>query len=89
MTKHTTGPWRVVAVDWSSDGNARFEIKGITRTGVADARLISAAPELLEALADCVDVMLDMGIFVDPEHPHRIALNTAEHLIARINGASQ
>lgn len=46
---HTPGPWRVVAVDWSGDGNARFEIKGITRTGLADARLIAAAPALLEA----------------------------------------
>ena len=46
---HTPGPWTVVAIDWAETGNARFEIKGIRRTGMADARLISAAPELLDA----------------------------------------
>lgn len=49
-TTHTPGPWRVVAVDWSPEGNARFEIEGVHRTGIADARLIGAAPELLAAL---------------------------------------
>ena len=48
-TKHTPGPWKVISVDWTPSGNARFEIEGICRTGIADARLISAAPELLEA----------------------------------------
>lgn len=49
-TKHTPGPWKVVAVDWSPEGNARFEIEGVHRTGIADARLIEAAPDLLAAL---------------------------------------
>ena len=48
-TKHTPGPWKVISVDWTPSGNARFEIEGICRTGIGDARLISAAPELLEA----------------------------------------
>ena len=48
--QHTPGPWTVVAIDWAETGNARFEIKGIRRTGMADARLIAAAPEMLAAL---------------------------------------
>lgn len=50
--QHT--PWTVVAIDWAETGNARFEIKGIRRTGMADARLIAAAPELLEALKEII-----------------------------------
>ena len=50
MSAHTPGPWTVVAIDWAETGNARFEIKGIRRTGMADARLIAAAPEMLAAL---------------------------------------
>ena len=49
-TNHTPGPWKVISIDWTPSGNARFEIEGIHRTGIADARLIAAAPELLEAL---------------------------------------
>jgi len=49
--QHTPGPLTVVAIDWAEEtGSARFEIKGIRRTGMADARLIAAAPELLAAL---------------------------------------
>ena len=50
MSAHTPGPWTVVAIDWAETGNARFEIKGIRRTGMADARLIAAAPDLHAAL---------------------------------------
>ena len=49
-TNHTPGPWKVISVDWTPSGNARFEIEGIHRTGIADARLIAAAPELLAVL---------------------------------------
>ena len=49
-TNHTPGPWKVISIDWTPSGNARFEIEGIHRTGIADARLIAAAPELLAVL---------------------------------------
>jgi hypothetical protein len=52
----TKGPWKVVALDWSEEGNARFEIEGITRTGKADVNLIAAAPELYEALKEVVAI---------------------------------
>ena len=50
MSAHTPGPWTVVAIDWGETGNARLELKEIQRTGMADARLIAAAPDLLAAL---------------------------------------
>lgn len=65
MNKHTPGPWEVVAVDWSEEGNARFEIHGITRTGIADARLIAAAPELLDALRTIVETDFLPGAWND------------------------
>ena len=87
MTKHTPGPWRVVAVDWSGDGNARFEIKGITRTGLADARLIAAAPELLAVLKAALPLLhtsdeLPMNYFADKPG----VLGEALRIIAKIEG---
>ena len=52
--QHTPGPRTVVAIDWGETGNARLELKEIRRTGMADARLIAAAPELLEALKEII-----------------------------------
>ena len=61
MSKHTPGPWAIyvnalsdiVIRKMSKDG---YELCSIARvsSGYANARLIAAAPELLEALADCV-----------------------------------
>lgn len=59
MSKHTPGPWRYIpgmlgakfppAVQRGSEGG--FLVEGVTREQEdADARLISAAPDLLEAL---------------------------------------
>lgn len=53
--KHTPGPWTVYRGDWSEDGNARYEIEGIRSINAADAQLISAAPELFDALRLCYD----------------------------------
>lgn len=41
---------------------------------------------LLAALKLCADAMLDKGVLIDPEHPHRIALNAADALIAEFKG---
>ena len=64
MSKHTPGPWAIyvnapsdiVIRKMSKDG---YELCSIARvsSGYANARLIAAAPELLEALADCVEHM--------------------------------
>jgi hypothetical protein len=47
---HTPGPWKVCRGDWSEDGNARYELEGISVIGRADAQLIEAAPDLLAEL---------------------------------------
>lgn len=59
MTKHTPGPWHVVegklsksALEVHADSRAICELwrRGNAKTELANARLIAAAPEMLEAL---------------------------------------
>ena len=61
-SKHTPGPWRAVKraqpigwaeweVAWSDDGELVCDVV----YHEADARLIAAAPELLEALVECLE----------------------------------
>lgn len=78
MSKHTPGPWTVVAIDWAETGNARFEIKGIRRTGMADARLIAAAPDLLEALKELSRSFI--GTYSDDQRSDDEINNHREHL---------
>lgn len=59
MTQHTPGPWTVVTGDWDDDGNARYTLDGIKLVSATDARLIAAAPELLEALKSVMEMMDD------------------------------
>lgn len=76
-TKHTPGPWKVVAVDWSPEGNARFEIEGVHRTGIADARLIEAAPDLLAAIQNVMP-FLEKSYQAGPvTHPYLVQLRAA------------
>lgn len=66
--QHTPGPWVVGSADWTDAGNARYELRGIKTISAPDARLISAAPELLAALN---------GLQANPNDPyaHRKALD--------------
>lgn len=54
MTQYTQGPWQVQTYDshtFIMAGNPRFNICKLQNTEIeANARLIAAAPELLEAL---------------------------------------
>jgi len=52
----------------------------------ANARLIAAAPDLLEALKDVCTQLLGWGVSTDPEHPDRVALRNAESAIAKATG---
>lgn len=81
MTGHTPGPWYVVtgppngvAVHWSLDGQIcplrwtdglRPEVEARV---MADARLISAAPDLLAALQRIVDGDTECGCTHDDEN---------------------
>lgn len=74
QTKHTPGPWHVVpygdgnalVICTEPDGNWRIcflatpgDSSGAWETINADARLISAAPEMLEALKQARDLFED------------------------------
>lgn len=64
IVKHTPGPWNVEGPDWYGDFNIvpsheALAIGAVVRNGMRDqgeteanARLISAAPDLLEALRE-------------------------------------
>ena len=64
MSKHTPGPWKVSLTDDTTviapDNSVIAEIDGdynqpdLWPIMEANARLIAAAPELLEALKDCI-----------------------------------
>ena len=54
-TQHTPGPWTAAWPDIQAHGGIVAELNTIDERGHADARLISAAPELLEALEQCAD----------------------------------
>jgi len=88
MTQHTPGPWRVN--DWGEpeylDGmkaqyiiNAKGEDRTAVVFGQANARLIAAAPELLEALRS----ILPLAVHTSPED---VAVHTARAAIAKATG---
>ena len=93
MSAHTKGPW---AIDWnvsridvfSSDAATLIAIirrstpsDGIDADARANARLIAAAPELLEALCDLAESVRAAGI----TGPY---LDAADAAIAKATGAT-
>ena len=50
-----TRAWTVSTGDFADNGDARYTLDGIKTIGKADARLISAAPDLLAALDGLVN----------------------------------
>lgn len=59
-TKYTPGPWHVTDATWDDEGNVRYTLTGIKSAKIADARLIAAAPELLEALQAMLENCYDL-----------------------------
>lgn len=65
MSKHTPGPWKVDCERWIEGAGNRFVAKtaekGFTAAEneeqSANAALIAAAPELLEALRRCIECL--------------------------------
>jgi hypothetical protein len=57
-------------------------------TGNANARLIAAAPDLLEAIQDLLNQFEQRGVLVDPQHPDRIAVEQARVALAKAIGSS-
>lgn len=60
MSKHSHGHW-VVGADWDSDGNARYTLIGCKKFCAPDARLIAAAPDLLEALRQALPLLQEVS----------------------------
>lgn len=88
---HTEGPWKLVPADDTPGhrepafvyaGDQRWANTSRTSRNVdADARLIAAAPDLLEALLEAKAEMRDWG----PDHP---AMRQIDAAIAKATGAS-
>jgi len=73
MSEHTKGPWET---RWSERGQYWFidypqQEGSATLTKLdcdeADARLIAAAPELLEALKDAIEIIEGTGLDASPQ----------------------
>jgi hypothetical protein len=88
MSKHTPGPWNVSecgSIEFA-DGflGEAYDFNGTTKTDLpmmANARLMAAAPELLEALKELYNASLVM------EQPRFYkALAEAKKVIAKIEG---
>jgi hypothetical protein len=84
---HTAGPWTVHTADWGAGGNARYTLSGIKEISKADARLIAAAPDLLEALQAMASSFHDVE-HMGPGGHKAIAARKARAAIAKATGAS-
>ena len=89
MSKHTKGPWEVRA-DWIVGFNGTLHIATIPRAfdgdySEANALLIAAAPDLLEALKDVLDAFDCLGE-CDCEGSSLCAVCNAQNAIAKAEG---
>ena len=98
MTQHTPGPWVVnpIQLNQIATPDARLEIARATvlrdqHETIANARLIAAAPDLLEALVELSKSFI--GAYTNDQRSddeiddHRLLWeNKARELIARITG---
>ena len=91
MSAHTPGPWRAdpscngLAIESAAHGNVG--IVNLARASVADARLIAAAPDLLEA---CQTVLagFDRGIAVDANTVNGLVAARLRSAVAKAEGRS-
>lgn len=95
VARHTPGPWRYLAADGVIVGKDRPGLRATDEIAwsVADYRLIAAAPELLDALRDCVCALNDEQVAAaDDEHPtlaaHRKTMERARKAIEKAEGRS-
>ena len=85
-TKHTLGPWearenRVLGPDGSSIADTWFHQVHVADETLANARLIAAAPDLLEAL----ETMIRLRKERNPDG-WKLAFETCEAAIAKAKG---
>jgi hypothetical protein len=86
--KHTPGPWTVTDAIWDSGGDVAYILTGVKEACAADAHLIAAAPELLEALRTLVRMNNDAGPFGGEIYRDRVerAWDAARAAIAKATG---
>ena len=104
-TKHTQGPWKLVGSTTVSDADQSVGIANVSTYSIgedeaaANARLIAAAPELLEALKDYESALIRRIIrkdgsvtlemdFRDIESANRAAF-AARAAIAKATGGAE
>ena len=84
MSKHTPGPWRVAV--WNV--YAKSENPVARASSVGDARLIAAAPDMLEALEELVGTLDDGDtVWMDVE-TKRPVTEKARAIIAKATGVA-
>lgn len=91
MSKHTPGPWVKKGIHWTGKNNEivfvsngpAFGSESDFESAKANARLIAAAPELLEALEDLCECILETR---GPSAT--LALKSARAAIAKAKGES-
>ena len=108
MNQHTPGPWKIarqgISPGWLIYSDFERELFGATHyiaqnlTHEADARLIAAAPELLAALKEAVDIIEDAHAMLTAERlgrhgpgcrggcPDAATAHRARALLAKIEG---
>ena len=83
MSEHTPGPWEVqgdLVVRPDGYSVAECQAQEVDGQYYANARLIAAAPDLLEALGQCLEVMDEYHVNHDP------AFSNATAAIAKAKG---
>jgi hypothetical protein len=89
MSKHTPGPWRL----WGSADPSQvisaadcFVAQTVGGNDKANARLIAAAPELLEALQDLFGADMEFHLMGDGKEDQIAAIAKARAAIAKATG---
>lgn len=101
-TQHTPGPWMNTPMQdtiWTADGMTKIATiadlpwndgKSDWMTEQANARLIAAAPELLEALQACIEIVARVGTVAIEEGTiilrAQACLDQARAVIAKVQG---
>lgn len=81
---HTPGPWTVSRGGWDDNAHACYSLEGVKDVRVADARLIAAAPELLE----CLILLTQKGIKQSTGLGWNQRVRMAQAIIAKATGGS-
>lgn len=91
MSKHTPGPWYVVPLDTDLRVVAHqgYRVARLYPEDVENARLIAAAPELLEALQACATILPRYhmsGKTTGEDEEHSAVLERVLEAIAKAGG---